>query len=395
MLNRARRANVHIKKKPLWALLGVLTSALFAAAVSHAASFDCSKAAGAVEQAICKSKTLGALDVENARLYSRIVERGVNPREIMVADQRKWLAEERNKCKAEQCIALSIWQRSGMFRTTLERSGVKTADIAEVASNAQDLERMVATSATQAPAAQSASKEGTIASPTPAPSTPAARPSASPADSISPVGPRLSEAQAQGIFNTRLGRCAAAFGVQKAYDRAEQLMAGSTNTQLTRGTYVALLRQAITEPDLAKENYMDACRAIGMVNGTKENAARFEFNMTAYEAVNPKVRPEGLAVVAEGLARANTAQQQRDAQQVRDADPVPRLQAALGQFRSTQCAEIYARDVRKTLRDIEGIRADAARSNPQARLDPRSSSEMLVSQHGDTLLRAIRSNGCL
>lgn len=382
------------KREWLWAHLVVLVTTLIPAAGSHAASFDCSKATAPVEEAICKSKTLSALDVENATLYSRIVERGVNPRATMAADQRKWLVEERNKCRNDQCLALSIWQRSGIFRTTLERAGERTVDIAEVAANAQELEKLVSASA-QSSTAQAASKEATPAPSAPAQSTPAARPGASPADSISPVGPRLSQTQAQAIFNTRLGRCAAAFGVQKAYDRAEQLMAGSSNTQLTRGTYVALLRQAVKEPDLAKDNYMDACRALGMVNGTKENAARFEFHLTVYEAANPTARPEALSAVAEGLARSNAAQQQREAQQARDDDPVPRLQAALGQFRSVQCAEIYTRDVRSTLRDIEGIRAEAARINPRARQDPHSSSEMLVSQHGETLLRAIRANGCL
>jgi uncharacterized protein len=283
------------KSEGLWARLLVLVTALVPAAGSHAASFDCSKATAPVEQAICKSKTLSALDVENAQLYARIVDRGVNPREYMTADQRQWLAEDRNRCKHAQCLALTIWQRSAMFRSTLERSGEKTDDIPEVATNAQDLGKLVAASASaQTPTAQAASKDTAAASAAAAQAAPAARPAASPTSPVSPGGPRLSS-----------------------------------------------------------------------------------------------------AAPAEGLARANAAQQQREAQQARDADPVPRLQAALGQFRSIQCAEIYTREVRSTLRDIEGIRADAARFSPQARQDPHSSSEMLVSQHAETLLRAIRANGCL
>lgn len=363
---------------------------------ARAASFDCAKASTPVEQAICRSPVLGSLDDENAKLYSRRLQGAGSEREAVIAMQRQWLREDRNKCKDDACVALSIWQQSGMLRTSIERGGAKTTDIPEVATTAQELDKLLAGGAklaSSAPvAAVAPAKDSAPAAPPPKAGASAAVPQ-QPSD-MTPVGPRLTEPQAQAIFNTRLGRCAAAFGVQKAYDRAEQLMAGSSDRRLTRGTYVALLQQSLKEPSVAKENYMDACRAIGIVNGFDGNEVRFEFYLTAYEAATPAARPEALRQVAAELSRRSQEMEEREAQLARDLDPAPKLQAAYLAVSGT-CAQVWRPQITLALKSMGDLRRNAAIVNPRAHLDPNNSSELAVRQVGDTVLNAMKRERCI
>lgn len=363
---------------------------------ARAASFDCAKASTPVEQAICRSTVLGALDDENARLYARRLQGAGSERESVMTVQRQWLREDRNKCRDDACIALSIWQQSGMLRTSIERGGAKTTDIPEVATTAQELDKLLGGGTKPAPsapvAAAAPAKDSTPAAPAPKAGASAAVLQL-PLD-MTPDGPRLTEPQARAIFNTRLGRCAAAFGVQKAYDRAEQLMAGSSDTRLTRGTYVALLQQSLKDPAAAKESYMDACRAIGVVNGFAGNEVRFEFFLTAYEAANPSARPEAQRQVAVDLSRQSQEMQAREAQLARDLDPAPKLQAAYLAVSGT-CAQVWRSQITRALKDIDNLRRNAAIVNPRAHLDPNNSSEMTVRQVGDTVLNAMKRERCI
>lgn len=110
---------------------------------ADAASFDCAKATTPVEVSICQTPVLDKLDVELSKLYARRMQYAGSERDSVMTAQRRWLREDRNRCNDEQCIALSIWQQIGILRTTLERSGIKTADVHKVAAIAQDLENLV------------------------------------------------------------------------------------------------------------------------------------------------------------------------------------------------------------------------------------------------------------
>lgn len=150
------------------AWLGQIVGILLVPA-AQAASFDCAKATTPVEKAICQSPVLSALDDEVAKLYARRLQFAGIERDSAISAQRKWLREDRNWCKDEQCIALSSWQQSMTLRTTLERSGFNAADIPQVAANGHDLEKLVAGQPPVAADKPSAAKApSSPASPTPA-----------------------------------------------------------------------------------------------------------------------------------------------------------------------------------------------------------------------------------
>ena len=91
-------------------LLAFVASAL--PAVSHAASFDCAKAASFVEKAICSNATLSRLDDALSENYSsmRAANIGDGARKHLQASQKKWLAE-RNRCADEKCVASAYRKR--------------------------------------------------------------------------------------------------------------------------------------------------------------------------------------------------------------------------------------------------------------------------------------------
>ncbi len=81
-------------------------------------SFDCSKAEGAAEEAICQSDALAALDNELARLYRLALEEPnltADEKKQLKAMQRGWI-KGRNECwksdlPMEQCVADSYAMR--------------------------------------------------------------------------------------------------------------------------------------------------------------------------------------------------------------------------------------------------------------------------------------------
>jgi len=72
-------------------------------APGHSASFDCGKAATAVEKSICRDSGLSALDEELSRLYKQALSRTPNP-QALKAEQRQWLKTERNRCSDGDCL---------------------------------------------------------------------------------------------------------------------------------------------------------------------------------------------------------------------------------------------------------------------------------------------------
>ncbi|MGB5425110.1 MAG: lysozyme inhibitor LprI family protein, partial [Desulfobacterales bacterium] len=84
-------------------------------AVASGPSFDCSKAAGSIEQMICKDDTLSTLDHKMAKVYAAASKKAVNELPpVLKAEQRGWI-KGRNDCwKSEderKCVEESYRRR--------------------------------------------------------------------------------------------------------------------------------------------------------------------------------------------------------------------------------------------------------------------------------------------
>jgi uncharacterized protein len=100
--------------------LGVWLALLFAAMVAVAApaaaeptaSFDCTKARTATEQAICKDDSLAWLDLQLNRLYGDVRQlQSEGARPALRDEQRDWVAR-RDACGGtDECITRLYWQR--------------------------------------------------------------------------------------------------------------------------------------------------------------------------------------------------------------------------------------------------------------------------------------------
>ena len=111
----------NMKKRPLtsnliFAVLVYLTNgAVVGIAVAAGPSFDCSKAAGSIEQMICKDDALSTLDYKMAEVYSAASKKAVNEHPpVLRAEQRGWI-KGRNDCwKSEderECVEESYRRR--------------------------------------------------------------------------------------------------------------------------------------------------------------------------------------------------------------------------------------------------------------------------------------------
>jgi uncharacterized protein YecT (DUF1311 family) len=70
----------------------------------YAASFDCNKAASPAEKMICGDSALSALDDELNTAYKSALNAASNKQALKDA-QRKWIKDDRNRCKDVQCLA--------------------------------------------------------------------------------------------------------------------------------------------------------------------------------------------------------------------------------------------------------------------------------------------------
>lgn len=68
-----------------------------------AASFDCRKAATAVEKLVCSSNELRVLDVRLYEAYQR-AQRLASDIGLIRTEQRRWLKESRNRCNTVSCL---------------------------------------------------------------------------------------------------------------------------------------------------------------------------------------------------------------------------------------------------------------------------------------------------
>ena len=106
----------------MWTPKHVLTVAgLLIATQALPASFDCAKAATAVELAICSTAELSALDDELSTAYKAALAAATDPTGV-VAAQRAWLRDKRNACSDENCLAARYKVRIGELRND-QRAG--------------------------------------------------------------------------------------------------------------------------------------------------------------------------------------------------------------------------------------------------------------------------------
>jgi len=75
---------------------------------AHAASFDCKKAAGRIEQLICRDPDLNSFDSQLQGAYAGALDRSAHPERI-TQGQRAWL-KERDACTDVKCLS-TIYQR--------------------------------------------------------------------------------------------------------------------------------------------------------------------------------------------------------------------------------------------------------------------------------------------
>ncbi len=74
-------------------------------ASAHAASFDCAKANYKVEKIICEDPVLSSLDEALGRVYQQALSNSDNATQL-VARQKQWLQDGRNKCSDKMCLKL-------------------------------------------------------------------------------------------------------------------------------------------------------------------------------------------------------------------------------------------------------------------------------------------------
>ncbi len=76
-----------------------------------AASFDCAKAAGAMERAICSDAGLARLDRQVAEAYgARLRDAGAAAKQRDVADQRDWLTLRDKTCSADPACLIRLYR---------------------------------------------------------------------------------------------------------------------------------------------------------------------------------------------------------------------------------------------------------------------------------------------
>ncbi len=78
----------------------------------RAAGFDCNKASTRVEKLICSDDNLSGLDEDLATGYKQILNASTpEEKKLIVADQRKWLKEVRDRCEDSSCLSNAYYER--------------------------------------------------------------------------------------------------------------------------------------------------------------------------------------------------------------------------------------------------------------------------------------------
>jgi uncharacterized protein len=105
--------------------LASLTCLFVLASGSGALAFDCSKAATAVEKAICAAPGLKARDDELSALYAKVkAVSTAGERKMLVVAQKQWILEREEACggsagaELSSCIADKLDERLKLFKVT-------------------------------------------------------------------------------------------------------------------------------------------------------------------------------------------------------------------------------------------------------------------------------------
>ena len=94
--------------------LAVMLLLVFAPGPAPAASFDCAKAATAVEKMVCGDPALSRLDEVLADAYRRALSASAEP-ETLKARQREWLRAGRDVCTDAACLTQAYRKRIGQL----------------------------------------------------------------------------------------------------------------------------------------------------------------------------------------------------------------------------------------------------------------------------------------
>ena len=105
---------------------------LLISTITHAASFDCTKATTLVEKAICSESDLSALDEQLMAKYKDALSSAPNVANLK-NDQKSWLVNTRNKCQDTACLNRVYTERIAVLErsagTAAPSSSSKKADV--------------------------------------------------------------------------------------------------------------------------------------------------------------------------------------------------------------------------------------------------------------------------
>ncbi len=130
-------------------------------------SFDCEKAKTKVELLICGDDNLQYGDMQLAQAY-RVLKGASNQQGKLIADQKSWLEQVRDKCDDKKCLLSTIIQRTdalrqqwtGLIASTSEKLGyTKYVFYSDMMTWPKDPSRTLVMFATQASAAQASAAE--------------------------------------------------------------------------------------------------------------------------------------------------------------------------------------------------------------------------------------------
>jgi uncharacterized protein len=94
----------------------LVLAALFAPVAAHAASFDCARAASAIEKRICADPQLSSDDERVAVEYRRALAAAPLPFAVR-DDQRRWIADVRDKAVTNADLRAALVDRAARLNT--------------------------------------------------------------------------------------------------------------------------------------------------------------------------------------------------------------------------------------------------------------------------------------
>lgn len=105
----------------------VLLAGTLSVGVSHAASFDCTKASTPTEHAICDNPQLSSLDEQTAGLYYTLISGGAPQATASVADvkkQQEAFIQKRDQCGANYNCLIDAYTAQIMYLKAASGQGM-------------------------------------------------------------------------------------------------------------------------------------------------------------------------------------------------------------------------------------------------------------------------------